>query len=366
MGFFRKLFRRGSETVPHDDHGVVDQAEAQANGKRGGTEPLLPGAEQQAVAPEPLPPETEPASRRVTTTPLDPERVPATPDGHADGTNILNTHQLDAVVPLVAGIASTRGLAAWAARDVGRVRRSNQDSVYSMLMSLPDGESDVPVGLFVVADGMGGHTGGEIASRRAIETVMVTVLEQLALPAMADEEPGNALPLLMVNAVQEANTRIWQEAQHHGSDMGTTCTAVLLVDKSLYIAHVGDSRAYLATPAGLQPLTTDHSTVGRLITMKQITLDEARTHPLRNQLYRTVGQHPEVQVDSIYQATEGISHILLCSDGLWGMVDDDDLATIIAESPWPYDACQRLIAQANLAGGEDNISAVVVSLPSAH
>lgn len=358
MGFFRKLFRRGSSETGSEAQAVVEQDEA-AIDEHIVMSDLAPSSEESAA-------EQVEAARRVITAPLDPEQVPAAPSDRADGTNILGTQQLAATTPLVAGIASVRGLAAWASRDVGRVRRSNQDSVFSMLMSLPNGESDIPVGLFVVADGMGGHTGGEIASRRAIETVMVTVLEQLSLPAMADEEPGNTLPLIMVSAVQEANARIWQEAQENGSDMGTTCTAVLLVGDGLYIAHVGDSRAYLYTAAGLQPITTDHSTVGRLIAMKQISADEARTHPLRNQLYRTIGQHPQVQVDSIYQSTAGISHLLLCSDGLWGMVDDDELQIIIGESPWPYDACQRMIARANLAGGEDNISAVVISLPAAH
>lgn len=342
MGFFRKLFRRGSNDEAAQT-ALIDQ----------------PGP---AVAEEA---ESPPNAADVPTEPLDTPPLIESSAGAAvfGATNMLGTQQL-ATAPLVASLQSTRGLAVWSARDLGRVRRSNQDSVFSMLLSLPDGEHDHPVGLFVVADGMGGHEGGEVASRRAIETVMVTVLEQLALPAMADEDPGNALPVLMVSAIQEANARIWKEAQERGTDMGTTCTAVLMVGEGLYIAHVGDSRAYLATAAGLRPITTDHSTVGRLIEMGQITLDDSRTHPLRNQLYRTVGQHPDVQVDSIYQPLEGVSHLLICSDGLWGMVDDDELAAIIAESPWPQDACQRLIARANLAGGEDNISAVVVSFPA--
>ncbi|HYF64110.1 MAG TPA: protein phosphatase 2C domain-containing protein, partial [Herpetosiphonaceae bacterium] len=305
MGFFRKLFRRGSSdevapAAPADQHAtaVAEAVEPPPNAADVPTEPL-----------DTLP-EIEPSPERSAGTAV------------FGGTNLLGTKQL-ATAPLVAGIQSARGLAAWSARDLGRVRRSNQDSVFSMVLSLPDGEHDMPVGLFVVADGMGGHEGGEIASRRAIETVMVTVLEQLALPAMADEDPGNALPVLMVSAVQEANARIWKEAQERGTDMGTTCTAVLMVGDGLYIAHVGDSRAYLSTAAGLRPITTDHSTVGRLIEMGQITLADSRTHPQRNQLYRTVGQHPDVQVESLYHPIEGVSHLLICSDGLWGMVDDD-------------------------------------------
>ena len=357
MGFFRKLFRRGSAdhtvpAAPADGETLVETALAEPppSANAFGTAPLteLP-LDENAVD--------------VPTKPLEIALGDEAVVSSLAGTNVLGTHQLGSV-PLVAGIQLERGLAAWAARDLGRVRRNNQDSVFSMVMSMPDGEHDIPVGLFVVADGMGGHEGGEIASRRAIEIVMVTVLEQLALPAMADENPGNTLPLIMVSAIQEANTRIWQEAQERGTDMGTTCTAALLVGDGLYLAHVGDSRAYLATASGLQPITTDHSTVGRLIEMGQITFEESRTHPLRNQLYRTVGQHPDIQVDSLYHSIEGVSHMLLCSDGLWSMVEDSELATIIAESPWPQDACQRAIARANLAGGEDNISAVIVSFPA--
>ncbi len=346
MGFFRKLFR-------HDDAApAVEPTPAVAQPAD------TPAASSTAAAPAP--------NADKSTAPLELPDEQAL-DDHAfelDGTDFLGTQQLQNAPLPVAALASDRPLSMWAARDVGRVRRSNQDNVFATLMSLPDIEHDIPVGLFVVADGMGGHHGGEIASRRAVETVMITMLEQLALPAMADEEPGNSLPVLMVSAVQEANHRIWEEAQAQGSDMGTTCTAALLVGRHLYVAHVGDSRAYFYTPAGLQQITTDHSTVGRLIAMDQLKPEEARDHPLRNQLYRTVGQHPTVEVDSLYHAIEGVSHLLLCSDGLWGMVDDAEIAQIIAESPFPQDICQRLIARANLAGGEDNISVVVVTFPS--
>ncbi|MBP8251186.1 MAG: serine/threonine-protein phosphatase [Herpetosiphon sp.] len=339
MGFFRKLFKRPTTvSEPPTTH----QPEPPASPTN------LADVETQPV-----------------TEPLDPEQLPERePNGTSELTvEQLGTHEL-LTPPVLSRHVSTRGLAWWATRDLGRVRRNNEDSVYGMVMSIPEGEHDNVIGLFVVADGMGGHQGGEVASRRAIETVMVTVLEQLVLPAMSDEDPGNTLPLLMVSAVQEANARIWQDSQDNGMDMGTTCTAALLFGNGLYVAHVGDSRLYIATASGLTPITTDHSTVGRLIAMGQITEEESRQHPMRNQLYRTIGQHPDVQVDSLYQPLEGVSHLVLCSDGLWGMVADTEMNTILHESPWPQDACQRLIARANLAGGEDNISAIVVSLPA--
>jgi PPM family protein phosphatase len=149
-----------------------------------------------------------------------------------------------------------------------------------------------------------------------------------------------------------------------GSDMGTTCTVALLLGHALYIGHVGDSRAYLAKPSGLEVITDDHSTVGRLIKLGQLDLAEAREHPLRSQLYRTIGQQPDVLVDFVYEQTGDATHLVLCSDGLWSMIDDEVIFDVLDHSSWPQDACQELIARANRAGGEDNISAVVVSLPS--
>ncbi|NNJ11625.1 serine/threonine-protein phosphatase [Chloroflexales bacterium ZM16-3] len=275
------------------------------------------------------------------------------------------THQLEAdQAPALSARQSAQGLAAMAARDIGRVREINQDSVFAMLTTLPREGSDLSVGLFIVADGMGGHQGGEVASRLAIRTVVHQVLSELVLPAL-DDNMSAALQPLMVSAVQAANQAIWDTAQAMGSDMGTTCTAALLVGHGLYIAHVGDSRAYLYEPGGLRQITSDHSTVGRLIQLGQLEPSEAREHPLRNQLYRTVGQQPQVMVDFIYQPLGMSSHLLLCSDGLWGMVEDPALAQALIRSPWPQDSCNELIALANLSGGEDNISAVVVSLPMA-
>jgi serine/threonine protein phosphatase PrpC len=264
--------------------------------------------------------------------------------------------------PALTAVRSRQGLAAMAARDIGRVREVNQDSVFAMLTTLPREGGEVPVGLFVVADGMGGHQGGEVASRLAVRTVVHHVLSQLVLPAL-DDRLAEALQPMLIGAVQAANEAIWDSAQVMGSDMGTTCTAALLVGGSLYLAHVGDSRCYLFEPGGLRQLSTDHSTVGRLIQLGQLDPSEAREHPLRNQLYRTIGQQPQVMVDFAYQTLGQGSHLLLCSDGLWGMVDEALMEQALLRSPWPQDACNELIALANLAGGDDNISAVVVTLP---
>ncbi len=266
-------------------------------------------------------------------------------------------------MPMLAVLRSHRGLAAGALRDVGRVRSANQDSLFSLITSLPREGNDLAMGLFIVADGMGGHHGGEIASRLAISTVAQYVLTELVLPALVDGTT-EALQPLIVGAVQKANRAIWDHAQSIGSDMGTTCTVALLMGRALYIGHVGDSRAYLALPTGLKLITSDHSTVGRLIQLGQLDPSEAREHPLRSQLYRTIGQQPEVAVDFIYQPIGDATHLLLGSDGLWGMLGDDVLQDVLEHTIWPQDACHELIARANLAGGDDNITAIVVTLPA--
>ncbi|NTU82491.1 MAG: serine/threonine-protein phosphatase [Chloroflexales bacterium] len=336
-----------------------------------------PNAEQEAEGPAPTEAETPIDGSETPTTPYSiltieqavaalaaSAETPTPPDGMpAAADELEGTRQLEAdSAPALSASRSRQGLAAMAARDIGRVREVNQDSVFAMLTTLPREGGEVAVGLFVVADGMGGHQGGEVASRLAVRTVVHHVLSQLVLPAL-DERMDEALQPMMIAAVQSANEAIWDAAQVMGTDMGTTCTAVLLVGGSLYLAHVGDSRAYLFEPGGLRQITTDHSTVGRLIQLGQLDPSEAREHPLRNQLYRTVGQQPQVMVDFVYQTVGQGSHLLLCSDGLWGLVNETLMAQALLRSPWPQDACNELIALANLAGGDDNISAVVVTLP---
>jgi serine/threonine protein phosphatase PrpC len=360
------------EPAPEEDRPWWEDADSpapQATVERAaayGTAPLAPLPEDEA------PNDDAPAISSDTTTPAIADAVSATiassiepsdtvqeNDVEEDGTRPLTAADMPALVAL----RSRRSLSVAAQRDIGRVRSINQDSVFAFLTTLPRETSDVTLGLFIVADGMGGHDGGEVASRLAVTTVARNVLSELVLPALEDNV-SEALQPLIIAAVQDANHAIWEHAQAVGSDMGTTCTVALLLGQALYIGHVGDSRAYLATPTGMKVITNDHSAVGRLIQVGQLDPSEARDHPLRSQLYRTIGQHPEVLVDFVYQPLGDATHLLLCSDGLWGMVDDEVLLDVLEHSFWPQDACRELIARANLAGGDDNISAVVVTLPA--
>ncbi len=305
------------------------------------------------------------AASRAVTSPF--EAMPSKPATHDDtgdfdNTSILDTSRLKQAA--IGGTRTERGLAYGARRDIGRVRNSNQDNVLAMLMTLPRDGIELPIGLFVVADGMGGHDSGEVASHLAIRTIFYEIADRLLIQALYDELP-EAIQALMINAMQQANHAIWEHAREIGSDMGTTCTAALIIGQSLYIAHVGDSRAYAHEASGLRQLTSDHSTVGRLIELGHLDPSAAHDHPLRNQLYRTIGQQPQVAVDFLSEPTAGVSHLLLCSDGLWGMVSDVEMSDILQQHAWPHEACLELISQANAAGGDDNISAIVVSLPRA-
>ncbi len=252
-------------------------------------------------------------------------------------------------------------IVAAAMRHIGQIRETNQDSIYTLISSIPRETGDAILGLFIVADGMGGHAGGEIASRMAVSAVARRIIADLLVPAI-EGAINVSLQALMVEAVQEANRTIWDQARLTGSDMGTTCTAALLLGRSLYIGHVGDTRAYLIDARGIHQLTSDHSAVGRLIDMGQLDPSEARDHPLRSQLYRTVGQHPEIAVDLVFQPIGDATHLLLASDGLWGCVDDAAMLRIIQTIDSPQRAVRALVDAANRAGGPDNISAVLVRL----
>jgi len=247
-------------------------------------------------------------------------------------------------------------------RDIGRVRNTNQDHLFAMLTALPGPADPLTLGLFIVADGMGGHTGGAVASARAVEIVADRVLQGLLLPVLRGEQP-EAIQHVLRQAVLTANRRILEEAAREGSDMGTTVTSVLILGERLHVAHVGDSRVYAYGAEGLQCHTRDHSMVARLQELGQITPEEARRHPKRNYLYQSVGQQKEIEPDIASYPLRGCSHLLLCSDGLWGSVEDNTLAQMLASGEEPQVICERLAAQANAAGGEDNISIIVVAFP---
>jgi serine/threonine protein phosphatase PrpC len=223
------------------------------------------------------------------------------------------------------------------------------------------GKSLPPFGLFVLADGMGGHRSGEVASALAARAVVGHVTLQVHLRLLTDDQDPTDLSLdqILIEAVNEANAAV----NSNVPGGGTTLTCMLMVEKHVHIAHVGDSRAYLVTENGLEQITRDHSLVDRLVEMGQITADEAARHPQKNVLYRAVGQGGAIDVDTYRRAIPPRGGLLLCSDGLWGMLSEENMARIINESYSPQAACEALVMAANEAGGRDNITAILVEPP---
>lgn len=265
-----------------------------------------------------------------------------------------------AAAPQLAALLGERVLHAAALRDLGRERSENQDHCFAQVIALPTDDGNTDIGLFIVADGMGGHHDGGRASHLALTTVVQQVLGEFVAPTLLGTAPAPQ-PTLQA-AVQAANAAVYGAGQAAGNDMGTTCTAALLINNNIVVAHVGDSRALLIG-GGCRQLTTDHTAVGRLIAIGALTPEEAWDHPLRNQLYRSIGQQPDVPVEITTTKLRGETHLVVCSDGLWGLVPDTEIAEIVTEAPTPHVAARHLIARANLLGGHDNISVVVVALP---
>jgi PPM family protein phosphatase len=222
-----------------------------------------------------------------------------------------------------------------ATTDIGQVREGNEDAI---LINDP---------LYAVADGMGGHRGGEVASNLALQTV-----EQ-----MFAERQGT-----LTEQVERANRAVFERSQSDRdvSGMGTTLTAALIEGGAVRLAHVGDSRAYLFRGGKLQLLTEDHTLVHRMVVEGEITETEAENHPHRSVLTRALGVEGDVRVDETNVAVQEGDRLLLCTDGLTGMLSEDQIESILQDVRDPQEAVDRLVREANRAGGIDNITAVII------
>lgn len=231
--------------------------------------------------------------------------------------------------------------------DVGYVREHNEDS---LLVQPP---------LYVVCDGMGGHEAGEVASEIAVQTIARRMDADIAI-AKSKKRKGLDVNMLG-HAVEEANIAIIDAARcGRGKEgMGTTCTAAMLADDKLVIAQVGDSRAYLLHDGMLQQLTRDHSVVADLVEAGEISPAEARTHQWRSYITRALGLDAYVQAD-LYELNVAVGdRLMLCSDGLYSMVPDEDICAIMREHHDPQEAANELVDAALAAGGSDNVTVIV-------
>jgi len=254
--------------------------------------------------------------------------------------------------------------------DAGNVRRSdpNEDSTLALQLQRVHESLSTPVGIFIVADGLGGHDNGQVASRMTINIIAERMVrELLAAPLETEKEGGNVGPLeeddlvgLLRNTVEEANVVLCQKNQQDKTDMGSTLTGYMVVGEHAYIVNVGDSRTYMVRAGQIYQLTTDHSLVGQLVAGGMIQPDDVYTHPNRSQIFRSLGDKPNVQIDIFKQQLLPGDILLACSDGLWEMVRNPQIESILNSAPDPQTACTQLIDAANTNGGEDNISAVIV------
>jgi len=246
-------------------------------------------------------------------------------------------------------------------QSVGKQRELNEDSLLAITATMAGNSGNLPFGLYIIADGMGGHQFGEVASNAAIRTVAGYVLRKFHtyLFQIKTDTMDESFQEIMLAAVSEAQRAIQREAP--GS--GTTLTAALVLGQQITVAHVGDSRAYFVYPDGrIEPLTRDHSLVKRLEELGHISPEEAENYPHRNVLYRALGQGEILEPDIFTIAFPQPGYLMICSDGLWGVVSEQDLVRSITEAPNLQRACQNLVTAANTAGGPDNISVVLVQL----
>lgn len=245
------------------------------------------------------------------------------------------------------------------AQSIGRQRDHNEDTIFTFNSILADGATEIPFGLFIVADGMGGHQHGEIASGAAARAFADYILRKLFTPFLNGDSEAQSESMLevMENGVREAQYSVTRKAPGGG----TTLTAALVLGEQVTLAHVGDSRAYFIYPDGrIQTITQDHSLVRRLVELGQITEDEAKVHPNRNVLYRALGQSEPFKPDIHTHPLPQPGYMMICSDGLWGVVPDIEIFRIVNSAKNLSMACHDLVEAANAGGGPDNISVILV------
>ena len=236
----------------------------------------------------------------------------------------------------------------YAATDVGREREVNQDYIFCSME---------PVGklpnLFIVADGMGGHKAGDLASRYTVETFIASV-----------KASHSDNPITIINdAIVEANGRLLEKAEESEAynGMGTTLVVCTIIGESMYVANVGDSRLYLYD-GKLSQITRDHSLVEEMVSLGRLERSEARNHEKKNVITRAVGGSKEIMADFFEAELTAGNRIIMCSDGLSNMVEDDEIEQVLADNASVEEKTKKLLDRANENGGRDNIAIIIVEL----
>ncbi len=247
------------------------------------------------------------------------------------------------------------------AQSLGITRNHMEDAIYALNIKTQLPKSHTTLGIFMVADGMGGHMYGDVASSVAIQSTAASLHKTLVGPLhdVQTELSDEAIATILEGALQTAHNAVLEKVKGGG----TTLTVALVLNKKLYFAHVGDSRLYITSATKpLKALTLDHSLVQRLVELGQISQEDANDHPQRNVLFRALGQNEGFKADiGNIEITEPCT-LLLCSDGLWGLVNQESLSKRINDGGSYENMVNSLIEMANDAGGTDNISAILVKI----
>jgi len=246
--------------------------------------------------------------------------------------------------------------------DKGSTRQNNEDSLAAVTLNRASEAESQAIGVYAVADGMGGHQAGEVASQLAVRTAVWRLMGNVA--ESGDDMPENCRQWLE-GAVALANSVVREQAQEKNTDMGTTLVMAVVVGHDVHIANVGDSRAYLISPTTIRQITRDQSYTQALVDTGNITLEQAANHPHRNVLTQAVGSEEKVTADLFNETLGDAESLLLCSDGLWSTLGDDEIVHIVRAAATADAACQALIDACNAKGSLDNIAAVLVRPESA-
>ncbi|MBK8419550.1 protein phosphatase 2C domain-containing protein [Candidatus Villigracilis saccharophilus] len=273
----------------------------------------------------------------------------------------LSDQQISSIIAVQNLKNETKQLTASVGQSVGKQRDHNEDSVLALTSIISGSTESIPFGLYIVADGMGGHQFGEVASNAAVRIMGGNITKKFHsylynLPSVSLQE---SLQEVMETSIAEAHQYVQREAP--GS--GTTVTAALVLGQQVTIAHVGDSRAYSIYPDGrIDAITRDHSLVKRLEELGHLSKDEVENFPHRNVLIRALGQGDTLEADIFTIPFPQTGYLMICSDGLWGVISEKEILRCITEAPNLNRACQNLVEAANEAGGPDNITVILAQM----
>ncbi len=247
------------------------------------------------------------------------------------------------------------------AQSIGRERKSNDDALLLISGSVESNDGIPDFGLYCVADGLGGYENGAKASAIAVRVLAQGLTQGALLDVLSGESISNLSSIedLVTLAIQQSN----REVRARAEGGATTLTSALVIGGNITIGHVGDSRAYLVQAEGIKLLTRDHSLVQELIETGTITEEQAVDHPQRNVLWNAMGKALDVKVDALTVQFPAGSSLVLCSDGLWGVIGDEEIKRIVLESASAQLACESLVEVANNTGGPDNVTVIVVHKP---